>query len=51
MFSFHLHAYCLMTNHVHLLVETIHHHPKNIMKMLNYCYAMYFNISNSYNDT
>jgi putative transposase len=42
-FPFHLHAYCLMTNHIHLLIETIHHHPKDIMKMLNSRYAMYFN--------
>ncbi|WP_026572832.1 transposase [Bacillus sp. UNC438CL73TsuS30] len=42
-FPFHLHAYCLMTNHIHLLIETIHHHPKYIMKMLNSRYAMYFN--------
>jgi putative transposase len=42
-FPFHLHAYCLMTNHIHLLIETIHHHPKDSMKMLNSRYAMYFN--------
>ena len=42
-FSFHLHAYCHMTNHIHLQIETIHHHPKDIMKMLNSRYAMYFN--------
>ncbi|WHY00375.1 transposase [Neobacillus sp. DY30] len=42
-FPFHLHAYCLMTNHIHLQVETIQHHPKDIMKMLNSRYAMYFN--------
>lgn len=32
-----------MTNHIHLLLETIDHHPKEIMKMLNSRYAMYFN--------
>jgi putative transposase len=42
-FPFYLHAYCLMTNHIHLQLETIHHHPKDIMKMLNSRYAMYFN--------
>ncbi|MEH6907546.1 transposase [Neobacillus drentensis] len=42
-FPFHLHAYCLMTNHIHLQIETIHHHPKDMMKMLNSRYAMYFN--------
>lgn len=42
-FPFNLHAYCLMPNHIHLLLETIDHHPKDIMKMLNTHYAMYFN--------
>ncbi|PLT35783.1 transposase [Bacillus sp. V5-8f] len=38
-----LHAYCLMTNHTHLQLETIETHPKEIMKMLNFRYAIYFN--------
>jgi REP element-mobilizing transposase RayT len=42
-YPFYLHAYCLMTNHIHLQIETIHHHPKDMMKMLNSRYAMYFN--------
>ncbi|MFB3163829.1 transposase [Neobacillus sp. 179-J 1A1 HS] len=42
-FPFHLHSYCLMTNHIHLQIETIQHHPKDMMKMLNSRYAMYFN--------
>ena len=42
-FPFHLHSYCLMTNHIHLQIETIQHHPKEMMKMLNSRYAMYFN--------
>ncbi|WP_144556005.1 transposase [Bacillus sp. X1(2014)] len=42
-YPFHLHTYCLMTNHVHLQIETIDHHPKDMMKMLNSRYAMYFN--------
>ncbi|MBM4761446.1 transposase [Bacillus sp. B15-48] len=42
-FPFYLHAYCLMTNHLHLQIETIDHHPKEMMKMLNSQYAMYFN--------
>jgi len=42
-FPFTLHAYCLMTNHLHLLLETINHHPKDIMKMLNSRYGIYFN--------
>jgi REP element-mobilizing transposase RayT len=40
---FILHSYCLMTNHVHLQLETIQHHPKEFMKYLNSRYAMYFN--------
>lgn len=42
-FPFHLQAYCLMSNHVHLQIETIQHHPKDMMQMLNSRYAMYFN--------
>src|SRR5690606_34138779 len=42
-YPFYLHAYCLMTNHIHLQLETVNHHPKHIMKMLNSRYAMYFN--------
>jgi putative transposase len=42
-FPFYLHTYCLMTNHIHLQLETIDHHPQDIMKMLNSRYAMYFN--------
>ncbi|KKB44081.1 hypothetical protein QY96_03707 [Bacillus thermotolerans] len=42
-FPFHLHAYCLMTNHIHLQLETIDHPTQEIMKMLNSRYAIYFN--------
>ncbi|WP_068675247.1 transposase [Oceanobacillus sp. Castelsardo] len=42
-YPFHLHAYCLMTNHIHLQLETVDHHPQHIMKMLNSRYALYFN--------
>ena len=42
-FPFYLHSYCLMTNHIHLQLETIQHHPKDMMKFLNSRYAMYFN--------
>ncbi|RFU61155.1 REP-associated tyrosine transposase [Peribacillus glennii] len=38
-----LHAYCLMTNHTHLQIETIETQPKEIMNMLNFRYAIYFN--------
>ena len=42
-YPFHLHAYCLMTNHIHLQLETTTHHIKHIMKMLNTGYALHFN--------
>jgi putative transposase len=42
-YPFILHAYCLMPNHIHLLLETIDTHIKEIMKMLHSNYAIYFN--------
>ncbi|MBO8177888.1 MAG: transposase [Bacillus sp. (in: Bacteria)] len=42
-FPFYLHSYCLMPNHIHLQLETINHHPKDIMKRLHTRYAIYFN--------
>jgi putative transposase len=42
-FPFFLHSYCLMTNHIHLQIETINHHPKEMMKLINSRYAMFFN--------
>ncbi|WP_338449570.1 transposase [Niallia oryzisoli] len=42
-YPFHLHSYCLMSNHIHLLLETINHHPQQIMSMINTQYAIYFN--------
>lgn len=42
-YPFILHSYCLMTNHIHLQLETIKHHPQYIMQMLNSRYAIYFN--------
>ena len=38
-----LHAYCLMTNHIHLLVETGDMEIGKFMKYLSECYAIYFN--------
>ncbi|WP_071393461.1 transposase [Bacillus tuaregi] len=43
LYPFHLHSYCLMTNHIHLQLETINHHPQKIMSMINTHYAIYFN--------
>ncbi|WP_242688431.1 transposase [Bacillus sp. Cs-700] len=42
-FPFRLHVYCLMTNHVHLSIETFDHPPGEIMKVINSNYARYFN--------
>ena len=40
---FKLHAYCLMSNHVHFHLETIETDPGKIMKLLNMKYAIFFN--------
>lgn len=42
-YPFLLHAYCLMTNHVHLLLQTLDEPIYVIMKHLNANYAKYFN--------
>ena len=38
-----LHAYCLMTNHYHLLLETNENNISDAMKKLNSFYSIYFN--------
>lgn len=38
-----LHSYCLMTNHVHLQIETIDINISQVMKRINMLYAIYFN--------
>jgi putative transposase len=43
MYPFVLHSYCLMTNHLHLQIETIDHHIQYIMKTLHSRYAVYLN--------
>ncbi|UCZ52931.1 transposase [Bacillus shivajii] len=48
MYPFKLHAYCLMTNHIHLQIETINHHIKDIMKELHSRYAVWFNREHNY---
>jgi putative transposase len=40
---FLLHSYCLMNNHIHLLLETIAVPPTAIFQQVNTCYAMYYN--------
>ncbi|KZZ83428.1 transposase [Bacillus sp. SJS] len=42
-YPFKLHAFCLMKNHVHLLIEVLDHQPSIFMKEINYRYARYFN--------
>lgn len=39
-----IHAYCLMTNHYHLLVETPHGNLSEIMRHVNGAYTTYFNV-------
>ena len=46
-YNFHLHSYCLMTNHVHLQIETVDINISIIMKRINLLYAQFFN--NKYN--
>lgn len=48
MYPFILHAYCLMTNHIHLQLETTNFHTKFIMKELHSRYAVYFNMKYHY---
>ena len=38
-----LHSYCLMTNHVHLQIETGDINISQVMKRINMLYAIYFN--------
>ena len=38
-----LHAYCLMTNHVHLLIEESGHEIGSIMKSIGVSYVSYYN--------
>lgn len=42
-FPFKLHAYSLMTNHIHLLIETINDPPHCFMHHVHSSYAQYFN--------
>ena len=43
-YKFHLYAYCLMTNHYHLLLETTQANISKIMHYLNGSYTTYYNI-------
>lgn len=43
LYCFNLHAYCLMNNHYHLLIETVDENLSLILKQLNQRYTLYFN--------
>lgn len=43
-FQFHLYAYCLMPNHYHLFLETVHPNLSRIMQYINSSYTTYYNI-------
>jgi REP element-mobilizing transposase RayT len=42
-FNIQLHTYCLMSNHYHLLLETIDENISEAIQYLNGTYSMYFN--------
>lgn len=47
-YPFTLHSYCLMTNHIHLQLQTKNIHIKEIMKELHSRYAVWFNKEHHY---
>ncbi|MDO6355808.1 transposase [Caloramator sp. CAR-1] len=42
-YEFKVYAYCLMTNHVHLIIDSNGFDISKIMHSINQCYAQYFN--------
>ena len=42
-YNISIHAYCLMTNHYHILLETTDENISEAIKFLNSFYSMYFN--------
>lgn len=42
-FGYYLHAYCLMTNHYHLLIETTLANLSRLMQYVNTAYTAYYN--------
>jgi len=44
-FRFRLYAYVLMTNHYHLLVQTLQANLPRIMHYINSCYTTYYNVT------
>ncbi|WP_223701080.1 transposase [Sutcliffiella deserti] len=47
-YPFHLHAYCLMSNHTHLQIETTQTNISRIMHHINTVYAIYMNRKYNY---
>jgi len=47
-FPFFLISYCLMTNHIHLQIETIEHSPGKIMQYISTIYSNYYNTKYGY---
>ena len=47
-FPFFLISYCLMTNHIHLQIETITHQPGKIMQYILTNYSNYYNTKYGY---
>ena len=43
-YKFYVYAYCLMTNHYHLLIETTQANISKIMHYINGSYTTYYNI-------
>lgn len=43
-FNVHIYAYCLMTNHYHLLLETTQPNISKVMHFINGSYTIYYNI-------
>ncbi len=46
-FQFYLHAYCLMNNHYHLLIETTQANLSRIMQYINTAYSVYYNVKHN----
>ena len=42
-YDFVLHAFCLMNNHYHLLIEIKHRNLSEILQKINFLYSRYFN--------
>ena len=47
-FAVRIHAYCLMTNHYHLILETPQANLSRAMQWLNVSYAAYYNRRHGY---